>query len=1154
MVNKNKKLIQKTQKKMNIRKTIISTTVALTMVALVAPAAVGAITAADLQAQINALTAQLGTLQGSSSVPAACVGVTLNMNLKPGMNNAQVKCVQAILNVSPMSGYFGPKTLAAVQAYQAANGITPASQVGPMTRAKLNAWLAGGSVVTLPSTNPTNPTNPPVSNGPLSAMLSTDNPMSGSIVTGQATADLLHVTLTGNGTLNSVTLKRSGISDQNTLSSIYLYDGAVRITDGYSFNNSGEITINNIGLMVNGSKTLSVRGDVSTDTTKAGQTIAVWLTSFTVSGGSAMTSSIGGNTMFLANGSSLASVTITAAASTAVPTASVNAGTTAYTFWSAPVQVNTRTVWLKVANFRMIGSAPSDALSNIKLFVDGVDTGKTGMVSMINGSNYITFDLMGAPISLATGSHTVDVRADIQKGTNRTVQISVQQAADLMILDPQVGVNVAVSSTSAGSFSANNAGTITILTGSVTVVVDPTFTAMTTVSGGGANTVIGKFKLHAYGEDVKINTLKVIPSILSATSTGATCTTHATTGVATGTCGLNNVTLYFNGSQVGTQVTYSSGTYTMGTVTSGTAITYTLGSQVIVPAGVDSWIEVRADLQTTASVAYTGGTVKVGLPADSVNYGQGMNSQASLAVPTAAVATNGLTISTSGLVVAKSTAYQNQNITPNTTGVKIGSYTVQNQSTSQSLRLTSLSIASTITTTTVSNFSALKTSNTTGAGSTPVQLSGTSSGTTSTDVFSVNDTLAPGSSKVIDIFVNTGSATSGTIVTTLNVSYTGMVDNISTTSGATTGQTLTLGTGTIASPTVVTASTTPAQFIAAAGGATGATQATFSFVSTSGVSTITELKFTVTGSDAVNSQTVTNVCVGSVCAAPVSNNAYLTGLNLTVPNGGGGLTQPVLVSYSSIGTNGVASASTSVVALTYAKYTSGGTTATIGTAVVCTATIGASCDTTLSVGGVAAPSMTLVGSKPTVVVTNSSNSGLNMGAENKIGEVTVTADAKGNIKLNDLKFTVASSNFSTVPTFTGARIADGNTTVTGSGCGQGTAAAASQTIFCEFGTSGNTFTTTTGVADVEINTDYDGYQIAAGTSKTFSLYATVSAANTGTGVATISSALVAAGFNWDDTASAVFNADGSVATTTAGTNQTGASIYNFPTNSYTIHQ
>jgi len=69
---------------MNIKQTIITATVALTMVALIAPAAAGASTISDLQAQINALMAQLQQLQGSSngSMPAACVGITFTRNLE----------------------------------------------------------------------------------------------------------------------------------------------------------------------------------------------------------------------------------------------------------------------------------------------------------------------------------------------------------------------------------------------------------------------------------------------------------------------------------------------------------------------------------------------------------------------------------------------------------------------------------------------------------------------------------------------------------------------------------------------------------------------------------------------------------------------------------------------------------------------------------------------------------------------------------------------------------------------------------------------------------------------------------------------------------------------------------------------------------------
>jgi peptidoglycan hydrolase-like protein with peptidoglycan-binding domain len=74
----------------------------LTTVALLAPAAAGAVTIEELQAQINALLAQLSALQGSSTVsgnvPAACVGITLQRNLMVGSTGSDVKCLQAALN------------------------------------------------------------------------------------------------------------------------------------------------------------------------------------------------------------------------------------------------------------------------------------------------------------------------------------------------------------------------------------------------------------------------------------------------------------------------------------------------------------------------------------------------------------------------------------------------------------------------------------------------------------------------------------------------------------------------------------------------------------------------------------------------------------------------------------------------------------------------------------------------------------------------------------------------------------------------------------------------------------------------------------------------------------------------------------------------
>lgn len=1125
--------------------------------------------------------ASLGLIAGASMLlgAASAMAATFNSNLTVGSRGAEVSALQTMLGVTPVSGYFGNVTKAAVKAFQVAHSITPASgYFGPLTRTVANAMGTTGGTSTVPGCVGTTGFSPTTGascagntgstgtqTGPVTVMLATDNPAAGTIVAGQATADLAHFTFTGSGTVNSVTLSRGGISNQNTLSNIYLYDGINRLTDGYSFNSNGTVTIN-VPFMVNGSKTIAVKADVSV----ADYSVSVALTGFT-SGTTANTVNIKGNEMYIAAGSTLASIVNSGSAN--VSAATVNAGTSSYAVWRQSFTVNTRTLWLKVANFRVTGSAPVDALSNVYLYVDGVKTGAAGTMMAMNGSNYITFDATSAPMALTTGNHTLEVRGDVQKGSSYNLTVALQQASDLVVYDPQVGVNLAVCGTTGGTacggatayaFTSLSGGLINIAGGSSTMVIDPTFNSMTNVTGGASGATIAKFKIHGYGEDVKVSSLSFLPVLTSCTPTCA---------------GLQNVTLYFNGSQVGSQSSWTSGN-----------LTPTLGSQLIIPAGADSTLEIRADLRTTGGVNYTAGSVSATVNAGSGNA-EGQTSHASASFPVSSQSSNTLTIQTGTLGLSKNTGYASQVQNPNTAGVKIGSFVLQNNSSSESVRVTSLAVAlgfatPTYTSGTVTTGSQSVTfSSTTGmtagniitipgataaigtitsitsgtvavvnfttGGLTPtVGGAVTGSGATSlatvtnfgglrtsenpnysiqpqaTNTFSTDFTLAAGATKIVDIFADTSSANMGYVQTTLTVTSLGVTSSVTATSSAVAGQVITLSTGTVGTPTLLTATSTSAQYIAAGDpamtgtGATDGTKASYNFVSTGGSATISELKFTVTGTD-----TVMNIRVGSVSAPVVSNIAWLQGLTLAVPNGGAGLSIDAMVTYAPVGTSGTTPGTTSAVALTYVKYTSGGATATLTPTVT-------------------APTMIMVGSKPTVVVNTSTVSGLNLGAENKIGEVTITADAKGNIKINDLKFSVSNTGFTTVPTFTLARIADGTTTVTSSSCGQGTAAAASQTIFCEFADAG-TMVTTTGVADVESNSDFDGYTIAAGTSKTLSLYATVSAANTGTNLAQISTSLNAAGFNWDD------------ASTNGGagsTGLTGSSIYNFPTGSYTARQ
>jgi len=1226
---------------------------------------------------VAAMFVAVGVVAPSSAAAASC---SITTTLRVGSKGAQVQCLQSALGLTA-DGSFGPKTKAAVVAFQKSAGLTADGVFGPKSRA---AWMAGstvgmtypagctsavgfspttgqacsGSVMTTTypagctsatgfspttgancSTGATTTTTTATSTGPLSVALSTDTPASGYIVGGQATADLAHFTFSGNSVLNSVTLQRTGISDQNTLANVYLYNGMTRLTDGYSFNNTGSLVMNNLNIAVTGSMVIDVKADVAVN--NSASTLGITLTSFTA-GTTVVSANVSSNQMYYGTGS-LATVYVNPATqsvgessgvicTTNCPT--VNTGTTQFTVWSDAVQVNTRAIYLKGANFRVTGSAPANALANVNLYIDGVNAGKVATTGSITGSTYEMFDFSAAPITLTTGSHTFDLRADVVAGASYTVQVALEQAADLVLFDPQVGVNIAAVATSTvgSSFNAVSAGSITINQGSASVVIDPTFNTLTNVTGGATNIDIAKFQVTGYGEDVKVQTLSVLPVLGSAKLTGGVnCTADTTTT----SCSLNNLSVYLNGSQVGSSVTWYQ--------TNG-AYPFNLGSQMIIPAGIVSTIEIRADLQNSGGFNYISGTVAATLKSVSTNA-QGQSSHNSITLPASDVVGNSLTVQTGLLAVSKNSGYSSQSVGPNTAAVKVGSYLLQNQSTSEAVRVTSLLVGLTaangVTTLgptatanptpgtpnpagipALTNFSSLYVA-INGTNTTPIQPAGS-------NTFSINNlTIAPGATQEVDIYANTSALNDASeFATNLVVTSIGQNSNVSviqngtTTVQAVVGQVLTLASGTISNTnmTLLSANSTAQQFVPAGnGGATNATKATFQLNATGGSATISEMKFSVnsldfsststgtpwsaiaTGSDVYTPSTaadaarfkvgdvvqvvgstgtglgtvtavggttvtvnvtvaatgtgtglrlvpgtVTSITVNGVSAPVVNGVAYLTGLSLAVPNGGGGLTQDVYVSYAPVGVSGTPTGATSRIALEYLKYNAGGSTVTMCSSdgLICTAA-GVNQFTAVS-----APVMKLVGSVPTLAIASPSSVLTNGNVE--VADVTVTANAKGDVTLNALPVSLTTTN-ALLSAVGGTELyvqdSSGNPVTT------------TFTNFTGTPTSGTSITTAT---TSTITFGANGYRISAGTSQTFRIFLSFASVINTSGAHTASASMslgTADLFSWTDTggnASATTGTDvvGSPVTTVSnrylfGTTTPGF-FYSYPTTTATV--
>jgi peptidoglycan hydrolase-like protein with peptidoglycan-binding domain len=101
-----------------------------------------AATAEELQAQIDALMAQISGLGGTTAT-ASTAACTFTRPLTIGSEGADVKCLQDAMtptyfsNAGGSTGYFGPVTQAAVAKWQAANGVSPAAgYFGPVSQAK----------------------------------------------------------------------------------------------------------------------------------------------------------------------------------------------------------------------------------------------------------------------------------------------------------------------------------------------------------------------------------------------------------------------------------------------------------------------------------------------------------------------------------------------------------------------------------------------------------------------------------------------------------------------------------------------------------------------------------------------------------------------------------------------------------------------------------------------------------------------------------------------------------------------------------------------------------------------------------------------------------------------------------------------------------
>lgn len=803
---------------MNIRKTIIKTFVAITLVAVIAPVSANALTIAELQAQINALMAQLATLQGQtttppasgSGAPAVCAGVTFTRNITVGATGSDVKCLQAVLNQSSSTqvattgagspgnetSYFGPLTLVAVRKFQAENGMTPANQVGPMTRARLNQILSSG---------PIDPGLPPVlpPTGSATVMLASNNPAAGTVIAGQGLTTLTRFQVNGVGTITGVTLRRIGVSADSTLSNVYLFDGSTRLTDSASVSGGSTITFSGLSIPVSGSKTIDARATIY-GSAAAGELVGLQVTGVTLASGTVSGLPVSGN-LFTVSTATLASVGVSEAlpssATTTDPENDVRV-------WESTFNVGNRDVNFTRLALRQINSINSADIKNFRLFIDGTQVA----TAELDANKYVTFNFSR---TLTTGNRNVKVLADIIGGSSFYIQMSLREAADVELVDSQYGVNI----TPTGVAATTN--TIQVNSGTLTVE-KATDSPSGNVVDGAADVVLARYNFKATGEPIKVETLLVDFA-------------HVTSVDGEETSTLRNGRIMVNGSQVGS-------TTTLNPSGSGTSFS----TNFIVNPGSPAVVEVRADMfdNDGTNVISNGDKITVTL-SQGVSNAERRISYGRINVPSGNVSANQVTVAQGTLSLGTQSNYTNQTTVVPQTNYKLAAYNLLGNSTEEvnvhtiSVDFTSVS-GSEFTFADLSNVYVKYGSSTT---TTKATVSATS------NTWSINNLTLPVSGTVpVEIYANIGSSISSTHSIKATTTITGLTASSgqSVNTGAQDGQTIAAAVGSLTGTKA--ASSADSQIVADNTTIAGAAH---EFTAINDTYRITRLTYTISNSTAV---------------------------------------------------------------------------------------------------------------------------------------------------------------------------------------------------------------------------------------------------------------------------------------------------------------
>jgi len=277
--------------------------------------------------------------------------------------------------------------------------------------------------VRVPGTTPT---------GSVNVGLASGNPAAATITTNAQGVEFLKVNFTGNGTINSMTLKRLGPGSTDDFDNVYIYDGARRLTSGKSLSAStGEVTFISLNTSVSGSKVLSVVADMSSS---AGNVDAFELTSVGLSSGTVSGLPVRGSNV-TTSGATGGTVTLAKVGSIANP----NVGQKNALVSEFKLTANTEAASVRRITMLQGGTVKPADSTNWKL-----KTGSTEWSGTIDSSGYVVFDMTSNPFAIAKGGEAIFyVYTDLAGKKDEDINLYFENSTDIHAIGDQFGFGMA---------------------------------------------------------------------------------------------------------------------------------------------------------------------------------------------------------------------------------------------------------------------------------------------------------------------------------------------------------------------------------------------------------------------------------------------------------------------------------------------------------------------------------------------------------------------------------------------------------------------------------------------------------------------------------------------------------------------------------------